>query len=338
MRRPRSPERVVSRAGAFLRRAVALGLTAAFLARPSWGQEVKEGAPFLLIPVGARAVGQGQAVVASRLGPEAIWWNPASLAWLTKRTAGIDHGQNFIVTSDALDAVLPAGRAGVLGAGVEFLNFGDQAASDQFGNTIGTLYSHALVGAVSYAATFGRRISAGVTYKYVQQSQSCGGSCQNLLTYSVSTSAFDVGAQAVVGDSGAVTLGLALRNAGFGLQTIDAEQTDPLPTRLHVGADLRVDAVARAVPGASLHLSTELVLPTGSTSGQWIRAGGELGYADRFFLRAGAFTGSTDGSSAVVGIGVRQGLLSFDFSRAFGGLSTDAGSPPTYLTLRVAFR
>ena len=51
-----------------------------------------------------------------------------------------------------------------------------------------------------YAATFGRRISAGVTYKYVQQSQSCGGSCQNLLTYSVSTSAFDVGAQAVVGD------------------------------------------------------------------------------------------------------------------------------------------
>ena len=67
----------MSRAGAFLRRAVALGLTAAFLARPSWGQEVKEGAPFLLIPVGARAVGQGQAVVASRLGPEAIWWNPA---------------------------------------------------------------------------------------------------------------------------------------------------------------------------------------------------------------------------------------------------------------------
>ena len=328
----------MSRAGAFLRRAVALGLTAAFLARPSWGQEVKEGAPFLLIPVGARAVGQGQAVVASRLGPEAIWWNPASLAWLTKRTAGIDHGQNFIVTSDALDAVLPAGRAGVLGAGVEFLNFGDQAASDQFGNTIGTLYSHALVGAVSYAATFGRRVSAGVTYKYVQQSQSCGGSCQNLLTYSVSTSAFDVGAQAILGDSGAVTLGAALRNAGFGLQTIDAEQTDPLPTRLHVGADLRVDAVSRAVPGATMHLSTELVLPTGSTTGLWVRTGGELGYADRVFIRAGAFTGSTDGSSAVVGIGVRQGTLAFDFSRAFGGLSTDAGSPPTYFTLRVLFR
>jgi hypothetical protein len=318
--------------------ALALGLSTVPIARPAYAQDVKEGAPFLLIPVGARAVGQGQAVVASRLGPEAIWWNPAALGWMTTRVAGIDHGQNFIVTSDALDAVLPAGRAGVVGAGLEYLNFGDQTASDQFGNTIGTLYSHALVGALSYAATFGKRFSAGVTYKYVQQSQSCGGSCQNLLTYSVSTSAFDVGVQAVAGNMGAVTLGAALRNAGFGLQTIDAEQTDPLPTRLHVGADLRVDAVTRTVPGATLHLSSEVVLPTSATTGQWIRAGGEFGYADRFFVRAGAFTGSTDGSSAVVGIGVRQGTLAFDFARAFGGLSTDAGSPPTYFTLRVTFR
>ena len=79
MRRLRSPELRGSRARALLSRAAALGLAAAFLARPSRAQDVKEGAPFLLIPVGARAVGQGQAVVASRLGPEAIWWNPASL-------------------------------------------------------------------------------------------------------------------------------------------------------------------------------------------------------------------------------------------------------------------
>ena len=33
-----------------------------------------------LLPTGARAVGMGQAVVASAIGAEALWWNPALIA------------------------------------------------------------------------------------------------------------------------------------------------------------------------------------------------------------------------------------------------------------------
>jgi len=39
-----------------------------------------DGALFLLLPVGARAVGMGQAMVAERPGSEAVWWNPSAIS------------------------------------------------------------------------------------------------------------------------------------------------------------------------------------------------------------------------------------------------------------------
>ena len=77
-----------------------------------------EGALFLLVPVGARAVGLGQAVVASDLGAESIWANPAGLARLTKNELSINHSQTIVATGDALNVVgrgvhglLPSGQA-----------------------------------------------------------------------------------------------------------------------------------------------------------------------------------------------------------------------------------
>ena len=297
----------------------------------------KEGALFLLVPVGARAVGQGQAVAASRFGAEGIWWNPASLAWAKDRELTIDHAQNFVLKGDAVDVVFPAGRAGVLSASVLYFNFGDQTATDPFGTTTGTLYSNAIVAGASYAATFGERFSAALTYKWVQQTQACGGSCPGVDTYAVSTTAFDFGVQAVRGKAGELTLGAVVKDIGFGLQTIDTEQTDPLPSRLHLGAEYRVDAVSKALPGAALRLTGELVTRL-TFADPSFRGGAELAMADKYFVRGGVLTGSGDGSKAAIGFGIRQGTLGLEFARTFGGLSSDAGNPPTYVSLRIAFR
>lgn len=297
----------------------------------------KEGALFLLVPVGARAVGQGQAVVASRFGAEGIWWNPASLAWATQRELTVDHSQNFVLKGDAVDFVFPAGRAGVLSASVLYFNFGDQTAVDPFGTTIGTLYANAIVAGASYSATFGERFSAALTYKWLQQTQACGGSCPGIDTYAVSTSAFDFGVQAVRGKAGELTLGAVVKNIGFGLQTIDSKQTDPLPSRLHLGAEYRLDAVSRATPGAVLRLTGEVVTHV-SFADPSVRGGAELAIADKYFVRGGVLTGSGDGANAAVGFGIRQGTLGLEFARTFGGLSSDAGNPPTYVSLRIAFR
>lgn len=295
----------------------------------------REGALFLLVPVGARSVARGQAAVATRLGVDGVWWNPASLGWLTRREVAIDHAKNAFIAGDAVEAVFPAGRAGVLGASLLYFNFGEQAATDEFGNTTGTIYPRAVVLAGSYAATFGERVSAGVTYKFIQNSQSCGGACQNQTTFSARTTALDFGMHAIVDPARRLTIGGALRNAGFGLQTIDREQADPLPARIHVGAEYDLGGVVAALPGASLRASAEAVSRLWPSSPAF-RVGAELGLADRLFLRGGAFNGSSDGNASI-GFGIRQGTLSLDFARTFGARSAEAGEPPTYVTLRVVF-
>lgn len=341
MRRRRSRSRF---ALAALACSVALaGSTAG--ARRLGAQEAKEGALFLLLPIGGRAVGQGQAVVASRIGSDGAWWNPASIAWVTRREATFDYTSTLAVpATSALNLVIPAGLAGVLSGSVMYVDLGQQDATDNSGTTVGKLYPHAVVGGLSYAATFGERVAAGLTYRFIQQTQSCGGSCPNADTYSVSTNAFDFGMHAVVGKSRALTIGAVAKNLGFCVQIIDTEQCDPLPSRLQAGVDYRVDAMSKATPGATLHVSGELITHL-TLQEPRVRAGAELAYREILFLRGGAISGTFGGSesgdnspTASFGFGLRKGTLGIDFARTVGGLSSDAGTTPTYVTFRMAFR
>jgi hypothetical protein len=294
-----------------------------------------EGALFLLVPVGARAVGLGQAVVASDIGSESIWANPAGLARLTKNELSINHSQTIVATGDALNVVVPMGKAGVIAAAGYLMNYGQQEATDQSGAT-GTIFPRSYVIAASYAATFGSRVSAGVTYKFIQERVDCSGTCGNIPAFSASTNALDLGVQAVVDKDHRLTVGLDIRDAGLKLQVNDAPQSDPLPTRIHLGAQYLVPGIEKSIPDGELRLSAEIVENSsfGSTS---LRAGGELAFKKLFFLRLGVAGGSGDGASAAIGLGVKRGGISMDFARGFGGLSSDAGKPPTYLTLRFQF-
>lgn len=302
------------------------------------GSVSTEGALFLLVPVGARAVGIGQATVASDIGGESMWANPAGLARLVKQELSINHSQTVLATGDALNYVYPAGKAGVLAASAYLVNYGQTDVTDGTAGDppIGTLYLRNYVFAVSYAATFGSRLSAGVTYKFVQERVDCSGSCSNVAAFSASTNGLDLGVQAVVDSARRLTLGLDIRDAGLTLQVNDAPQSDPLPTRIHLGAQYLVPGVEKAIPESELRASAEIVEKT-SFNSMTARAGGELTYKKSFFVRLGVTSGSGDGASAAFGIGVKRGGISMDFARAFGGFSSDAGKPPTYLTLRFQF-
>jgi hypothetical protein len=294
-----------------------------------------EGALFLLVPVGARAVGLGQADVASDIGGESIWGNPAGLARLVKREVAINHSQTVVATGDALNIVFPAGKAGVVAAAAYLMDYGQQTATDQFGAT-GTIFPRSYVIAASYAATFGSRLSAGLTYKFIQERVDCSGTCGNIPAFSASTNALDLGVQAVVDKPRRLTLGLDVRDIGLTLQVHDAPQADPLPTRIHLGAQYLVPNIEKSIPDGELRISAEIVHDPASGSPAF-RAGGELAFKKLFFLRAGVSGGSGDGAGAAIGLGVKRGGISMDFARAFGGFSSDAGKPPTYLTLRFQF-
>lgn len=318
-----------------LRRGVALAAMAMAAPLGAQGGLSTEGALFLLVPVGARSVATGQTIAATERGSESLWGNPAGVARMATGEVALHYSRTVVANGSVLALVYPAGKAGVLALGAQLYDYGAQDFTDQVG-TIGQLLPRSVVVAASYAATIGARFRAGVTYKVVQSRLDCTGPCGTVATFNASTNGLDAGVQFQSPRSDSLTFGLALRQMGLKLQVNDDAQSDPLPTRLHLGVQGRVPAVARALPGAALQWSAELVNRT-SLNEPAVRIGAELALQQQLFLRAGYASGTGDATGPAIGLGFVRGRLGLDFARVFGGFSSDAGQPPTFLTLRVGF-
>lgn len=293
-----------------------------------------EGALFLLLPTGARAVGMGLAAMTIRGTSEAVWWNPAGLAGRPQREAAIHHSQSLNGTGDALNVVIPWRDFGVLGIAASVLDLGEQEPRVDSSGALGTLLPRQVVFAASFATQLARG-TAGVTYKVVQFRVDCTGACVSL---QASTSALDVGMQYELGPRLPVTLGLAVRNLGIQLQVNDAEQSDKLPTRVEAGVEYRPKLPKRY--GEQLDLRFALDLTDDLTpSRPRARIGSELGIQRRAFLRAGyiARAQSTEGGGPTVGLGFVLRRFVVDIGRITAGLSADAGQAPTHLSVRFLF-
>ncbi len=296
-----------------------------------------EGALFLLVPVGARTVGSGQAGVAAEMGTESLWSNPAGIARAVRPELALHYAKSVVANGSVIAFLYPAGKAGVLAVGAQLNDLGAQDNTDRLtGQVLGQILPRSVVVGLTYAATLGPRLRAGVTYKVAQMRLDCTGPCADVNTFSVSTNGVDAGAQYQADRADSMTFGLALRNMGLRLQVNDNAQSDPLPTRIHVGVQARVPAVTQALAGAELRWAAEIVSRT-SFNEPSVHVGAELGLQQQLFLRAGYVSGTGDATGAAIGLGFVRGKLRIDFARVFGGFSSDAGEPPTFLTLRLGF-
>ncbi|MBA4071723.1 MAG: hypothetical protein C0497_07815 [Gemmatimonas sp.] len=295
-----------------------------------------EGALVLLVPVGARTVAAGQTSVTAEAGSESLWGNPAGIARMTTREVALYYSKTLVANGSALGIVYPAGKAGVLGLGAQLHDYGAQELTDDVGNVVGQLLTRDVLAMLTYAATLGPSMRAGVTYKLIQRRSDCTGPCAPSIDYVVSTSGLDAGFQWQGQRADSVTAGLGVRQLGLKLQVNDDAQSDPLPTRLHAGIGARVPRVSAALPGTELRWAVELVNRT-SLDDPAVRLGAELGLQRQLFLRAGYASGTGDTTGPAIGLGFVRGALSIDFARVFGGLSSDAGQPPTYLSLRISW-
>ena len=294
-----------------------------------------EGAVFLLLPVGARAVGTGQAVASDGGGSEAVWWNPAGLARLDSYEASIHHSQSLAATGDALSVILPFPVIGVVGFSANVLNFGEQEITDDItGETIGIQLLRAFVFAATYSTPVGEKVNAGITYKVVQFRNDCSGTCVNVDEVAATTSALDLGIQYDLAPRSPITVGAAIRNLGLRVQVNDSEQADPLPTRLHVGVGYRLPPLEQ-LRDTEVRVSGDLVdqLRVRSPSG---RVGVELTYQKRYSARAGYVL--EDGGGPAIGGGVATGGLIIDIARVMGGdLFAGVDGAPIHVSLRYLF-
>ena len=294
-----------------------------------------EGAVFLLLPVGARAVGSGQAVTADGGGSEAVWWNPAGLARLDSYEASIHHSQSLAATGDALSVILPFPVIGVVGLSANVLNFGEQEITDDItGETIGIQLLRSFVFAATYSTPIGERVNAGITYKVVQFRNDCSGTCIGVDEVAATTSALDLGVQYDLAPRSPVTVGAAIRNLGLRVQVNDSEQADPLPTRLHIGVGYRLPPFEQ-LQETEVRVSGDIVdqLRVRSPSG---RVGLELLYRKRYSARAGYVL--EDGGGPAIGGGVATGGLIIDIARVMGGdLYSGVDGAPIHVSLRYLF-
>lgn len=298
----------------------------------------QNGGLYLLMPFGARAVGQGEAVSAdSTLGSEGMWWNPAALARMSKSELAVHHSQTVIAINDMVSYVRPSRVLGTLGASVYMVNYGDQQATDRNNNPTGTLRNRNYQLAVSYASPMGKRLSAGLTYKLVMlRFNECSGVCGDQSNITGSTSALDLGAQYALPTKIPISVGLSVRNLGPALQAKDAPQADPLPRVFQLGLKANVPSKALAERKMSLDVSADVVNAP-ALDGAAGGIGVAMTYDKQLVIRGGYKQQPGQGKGPSLGFGYESPGFAIDLAQKFDGLSSEGGKPAIYFTLRAKF-
>jgi hypothetical protein len=299
------------------------------------------GTLFLLLPVGAQAVAMGQTAVAFEGRGEAAFWNPAGLATLDRSEVAFNTATLTAASTHVLTAYFPSHSFGVLGGSVYLLDYGALDRTDSASNTIAHVSPRNLEFLASYAADVAGLFTVGVNYKVMEFVVECSGDCTGMLPSRAVTHALDVGGQVAVGPSGALRVGVAVRNVGLKASPTSRDSAEPLPARLVVGALYRI-----TLPGTSglagndrldVRVAADLDRPWTGYGDSQMRLGLDLGYQRLVRLRGGyAFV--RDGlSGPSVGMGVTSGAIGVDLARTFLTGSDLVTQNPTFFSFRVAF-
>lgn len=197
------------------------------------------GALFLRIAPDARSSGMGETGVAHASGAMAAAWNPGALGFTNSREFVGNYFKwlPYFQFNDMyylyFSYAHPVEGIGTFGISVPYLSLGEQPATDESGNGIGTISSFDVAVSLSYGTRIGDVLGLGTNLKviYNKLSPFSAGSQQGRGT--ATTFAVDVGATYKLHER--ITLGAAIQNLGPKITFIDADQGDPLPRTLKVG-------------------------------------------------------------------------------------------------------
>ncbi len=278
-------------------------------------------ANFLEIGVGARAIGMGGAYVSIAKDVNAIYWNPAGLSRLERGEVGFVHTEWIAdINFDNISASFPMGNGMAVGAFVTTLGMEDmEVRTIERPEGTGEMFKAGdLAFGVAYSAMVTRKLSLGVTAKYIRQ---------EIWHMTSSAMAVDMGLLFDTPFEG-LTLGMALTNFGpkmmmEGRDTriyYDPDPNNPgnndripahyemekwpLPLTFRVG--LSSDVLT--TPYGNLTASLDAVHPNNNY--EYVNLGVEYGWRNWFYLRGGWKTLFLDDTEQglTAGVGVRYGL------------------------------
>ena len=127
-----------------------------------------EAASFLNIPVGAEPAALGGAYSALSDNAYAPVWNAAGLGFADQSQLAAQHLSYLqSVNYEFAGFVHPLERGGGIGASIQYLGTGDIAATNEFGDSIGSITNRYSAYSLSYGRQVSSRISLGLTGKVI---------------------------------------------------------------------------------------------------------------------------------------------------------------------------
>ncbi len=284
----------------------------------------------LALPLGARTIGQGRAVVAERAELQALPYNPAAVhgfergAVTYSRFEGADLGDDLAGFNGNYLAGAYAGDWGTLAGHLVYQDLGEVLLTDTSPDPIGAVDLAEWVLGVTYAGEFRDKLAYGLTAKWYTT---------DLGVADASGPAFDAGVVYHPRLTLPLALGVSLRNLGPDLEFEDTgeapggtgtEGEESLPSRVRVGIAIEPDRLL-GLPGTygvRFLFDIESDLRELSTSSQHF--GAVLSVHDVIEVRGGVlvadnpFVDEGDGDRQVggaFGIGLRMAGFEADVSR-----------------------
>ncbi len=302
------------------------------------GGGTEEGAPFLLLPTGARGIGMGRAMTALP-SAEAGWWNPAGLARLDGSRVLLTRGEH--ITGDALGvSVVARVRAlGVLAGSYQLLDQGTLDATDGEGNVVGSLTIRNHLALVSYALPIWRWLDVGMNLKYLRFELGCRGQCPEGRVRS-SSYALDVGARGRPLADHPLDLGVSLVHAGPEFRNAATEVGAPLPARLRAGVAWEPWSTLIEEERLAVLVALDVEDRFRDPGDPAVMVGAEFsaGTEDRIYIRGGyTLLRATGVEGGAAGFGIRYDRFELDLARALPSGVIASQQEPVHLTLAIRF-
>ena len=201
------------------------------------------GAIVLSFPVGARYNALGEAGTALAQDATAAWYNAGGMAFIGDRSTPHDIQIMYSPLAAGLadDIALTwlgyagkAGSAGAIGFSLTYLDMGEQTATDEEGNVIGTFSSYEFVLQGNYALKLSPNLGLGFGVKYFRDKLADDASLQDRSGGSGDSFGVDLGVLWKI-PSARLNVGGSIANLGPDIKHVDADQADPMPRKATLG-------------------------------------------------------------------------------------------------------
>jgi len=255
-------------------------------------------ADLLKIPVGARAIGMGEAYTAAANDSSALQWNPAGLSFAQRKEASFMHSSLIEGVNYEHIAFAAPGDNFSYGLSMSYLGYGDIAGYDNNANPTGDLSANAYIFTAGASTLLRNNLSLGVSASVLRQKladTSAGTFAGNAgLIYTLPTKA--LGANYKVG--------VSVLNVGPGLKFVS--ERAPLPRKIKVGTSIE------NIKGKPLNLSLDVTKPNDNDT--YVGVGSEYWFKQLIAVRLGYAGSNDEGRGLRMGLGLKIRDLLFDYA------------------------